>query len=411
MRLLFLSHIQNARQSLRANQLRSILTMLGVTIGVASITAILALSSGASKVVSDQVDQLGGNIAVIRPGSPSNDPFTNLTQQSITSREYAVSTLTENDVSILQSIPNVSTVAPLMVLAGPVKSDINAPVGTPIVATLPDFAKIANLPITKGQFLDYTVDPNTAVIGVQLSIDIYGTDDPIGRKIEIRGTPFTVIGVFKRLNNPINYNNIDFDKAAVINLASGKLLNQGIVQLQQIDIRANSVSDLNQVIISTNKALLKSHGGQNDFSVLSGTQISQPTSQLFYAIAGITATVAGISLLVGGIGIMNIMLVSVAERTREIGIRKALGATNSDITWQFLIESLAISIAGGVTGYILGYGFAFVISTFLTFDAVLSWEIAVIAIGISAIMGTVFGLYPAFKASRKDPIDSLREYS
>jgi ABC-type antimicrobial peptide transport system permease subunit len=123
------------------------------------------------------------------------------------------------------------------------------------------------------------------------------------------------------------------------------------------------------------------------------------------------AWVAGVSLLVGGIGIMNIMLVSVSERTREIGIRKALGASNSDISAQFLIESLAISIGGGVSGYIAGYVLAFIISTFLTFDPILSWQIAVIAIAVSMVMGTVFGLYPAFRASRKDPIDSLREYS
>jgi putative ABC transport system permease protein len=411
MRFLLINHIQNARQSLRSNQLRSLLTMLGVTIGVASITTILALSSGASKVVSDQVDQLGGNIAVIRPGSIAADPLASLTQQGASHQEYAASTLTENDLSLAQAVHNVSVIAPLMVLTGSVKADSSAPAGTPIVATMPDLAKITKLPLQKGQFLDATVDSNTAVIGIQLSIDIYGTEDSVGRTIEIRGMPFTIIGVLKRLDNPINYNNIDFDKAVIVNLESGKILNQGVTQLQQINIRANSVANLDQVIIATNKILLKAHGGQADFSILSGSQISQPTSQLYYAIAGVTVAVAGISLLVGGIGIMNIMLVSVAERTREIGIRKALGATNGDITWQFLIESLAISVAGGIAGYFIGYGIAFVISTFLTFNPVINWQIAVIAVSISLVMGTIFGLYPAFKASRKDPIDSLREYS
>lgn len=411
MRFLLINHIQNARQSLKANQLRSILTMLGVTIGVASVTAILALSSGASKVVSDQVDQLGGNIAVIRPGSATTDPLTSLSAQGTANHAYSASTLTENDLSLMTAVPNVHTIAPLMVLSGSVKADSSAPTGTPIVATTPAFASIMQLPLDKGQFLDPAVNQNTAVIGVQLSIDIYGTEDSVGRKIEIRGTPFTIIGVLKRLNNPINYNNVDFDKAVIINFDSGKLLNQSTAQLQQVDIRATSIANLDQVIIDINKALLQSHGGQTDFSVLSGTQISQPASQLFYAIAGVTAVVAGISLLVGGIGIMNIMLVSVAERTREIGIRKALGATNGDITWQFLIESLAISIGGGISGYLIGYGAAFAISTFLTFNPVINWQIAAVAIVISLIMGTIFGLYPAFKASRKDPIDSLREYS
>jgi len=410
MRFLLLNHIQNARQSLKANRLRSILTMLGVTIGVASVTTILALSSGASQVVSSQVDRLGGNIAVVRPGTPDSNPLTTITGGT-PQRDYAPSTLTETDLAAVAQLPGVHAIAPLMVLTGPVKGDSPAPANTPIVATTPDLANITKLPIASGQFLDSYINPNTAVIGTQLSIAIYGTEASVGRKIDIRGTSFTVIGVIKRLNNPINYDNVDFDSAIVINLDGGKALNQGVAQLQQIDIQADTVSNLSQVIIVTNKTLLQAHGGQNDFSVLSGDQISQPSSQLFYAIAGVTAAVAAISLLVGGIGIMNIMLVSVAERTREIGIRKALGATNGDITWQFLIESLAISVSGGITGYLIGYGLAFVISTFMTFDPVLNWQIAAVALGISLVMGTIFGLYPAFKAARKDPIDSLREYS
>lgn len=411
MRFLLINHFQNARQSLHANRLRSVLTMLGVTIGVASITTILALSSGASQTVSHQVDQLGGSIAVIRPGGNITGPITNLTQYGTTQRDYATSTITETDLSLIKEISNVDAVAPLMIIVGPVKADSYAPSGTPIVATTPDLAKITNLPLWKGQFLDPDVNVNTAIIGIQLSIDLFGTEDSIGRKVEIRGKPFTIIGVLKRLNNPINYNNIDLDKAIIINIESGKLLNQNIAQLQQINLRATSIADLNQVIIDINKKLLKVHGGQADFSILSGDQIAQPTSQLFYAIAGVTVAIAGISLLVGGIGIMNIMLVSVAERTREIGIRKALGATNSDVIWQFLIESLLISIGGGISGYVIGYGLAFFISTFLTFDPIINWQIVTVALGISLIMGTVFGLYPAFKASRKDPIDSLREYN
>jgi len=213
------------------------------------------------------------------------------------------------------------------------------------------------------------------------------------------------------MNDPINYNQVDFDSALIMSLESGKLLNQGIAQIQQINIRSDSITNLDQIIIDINKQLIANHAGEHDFSVLSGEQISRPTNQLFYAIAGVTAAVAAISLLVGGIGIMNIMLVSVAERTREIGIRKALGATNSDIASQFIIESLAIGIGGGIGGYIIGYLLAFGISTFLTFDPVINWQIAVVALGVSTITGTFFGLYPAFRAARKDPIDSLREYN
>jgi len=410
MRFLLLNHIQNANQSLRSNRLRSGLTMLGVTIGVASITTILALSAGASKVVGDQVDALGGNIAVIRPGVTSADPLSGLTQAN-PHRDFAASTLTETDLALIGDIPHIEAVAPLMVLSGTVKADSVAPSETPIVATSPELERISNLKVQDGQFIDSTVNQDTATIGAQLSIDIFGTDHSIGKMFTIRGKPFTVIGILKRTNNPINYNSIDFDTAAIVSLASGKQLNQGLPQIQQINVRSDSVTNLNEAIINLNKTLIVAHHGEHDFTILTGNQISQPTSQLFYAIAGLTAAVAGISLLVGGIGIMNIMLVSVAERTREIGIRKALGATNADITIQFLIESLAIGLGGGITGYTVGYVVAFGISTFLTFDPVLNWEIVTVALTLSVIIGTVFGLYPAIRAARKDPIESLREYS
>lgn len=410
MRFLLLNHVQNAYQSLRSNRMRSNLTMLGVTIGVASITTILALSAGASKVVSDQVDALGGNIAVIRPGVSHDDPLSELTDAKV-QRSFAASTLTERDVALIRDIEYVSAVAPLMILSGSVKADQTAPANTPIVATTPELAPISDLQVRSGQFIDNVINPDTAVIGTQLSINIFGTEQSIGKTLTIRGKAFTVIGVLKRMNDPINYNQVDFDNAVIISLASGKLLNQNVAQIQQINIQSDSVSHLDQIIIDTNKLLLAAHNNEHDFSILSGDQISRPTSQLFYAIAGVSAAVAGISLLVGGIGIMNIMLVSVAERTREIGIRKALGATNADIASQFIIESLAIGIGGGISGYILGYILAFGISTFLTFDPVLNWEIAGVALFISLVIGTFFGLYPAFRAARKDPIDSLREYN
>lgn len=264
--------------------------------------------------------------------------------------------------------------------------------------------------IKDGQFLDPTLSDTTAVIGPQLSINLFGTEQTIGKTVSIKGKPFTVIGVLKRQNDPVNYNNVDFDNAVVINLDSGRELNQGASHIQQINIKSDSVSNLQGIITQVNQTLLRTHLGQVDFSVLSGDAIAQPTSRIFMAIAGASVAIAAISLIVGGIGIMNIMLVNVVERTREIGIRKALGATSGDIVWQFLIESLALSIGGGIAGYLLGYALAFAISMLLTFDPVLNWQIAGIALGVSVVIGTIFGLYPAIRAARKDPISALRQY-
>lgn len=405
---LFVNHFQNARQSIRANQMRSFLTMLGITIGIASITAIFALGAGAQHIVSDQVDELGGNIAVVRPGNQEGGIHGEIAQ--LGSSSYATSTLTDVDVTTIGNIKHVTAVAPIMILPGAVKGNSDAPKNTPIVATSPDFAKMSSLKISEGQFLDDELVANAVVIGTQLSIDSFGTEHSIGKTLKIRGESHTVVGVIARLNQPINYNGVDIDRSAIVSMRGGRDLNQGALHIQQINIQSDSIANLDTVITDINKSLLRSHYQQADFTVLAGPDIAQPTSRLFSAIAGFSITIAAISLIVGGVGIMNIMLVNVAERTREIGIRKALGATNSAITTQFLIESVVLSLSGGLAGYLLGYGTAFIVSIFLTFDPIFTWQIAVLALGLSLVIGTLFGLYPALKASRKDPITALRQY-
>lgn len=404
-----MNHLQNARQSIRANRMRSFLTMLGITIGVASITTILALSAGANQIISSQVDALGGNIAVIRPGTLSESLEEEVS--NLTSAQFASSSLTKYDLKTIRETPNIEGVAPLMVLKSTVQSGDRAIVNTPVVATTQDLEHVSTLELSDGVFLDPTLSHQTAVIGTQLAVELFGTDQAIGRTVTVKDQTFTIVGVLKRTNDPINYNNVDFDTALIVTTDSGEVLNRGVMSIQQINLKAASVTHINDMLISLNKALLKNHYGQPDFSILTGEEIAQPTGRIFSAIAGVSVAIAAISLLVGGVGIMNIMLVNVAERTREIGIRKALGATNSDIVYQFLIESLVLSVFGGIFGYLLGYGLAFSLSMLLTFDAVFTWEIVGIAAGLSIITGVLFGLYPALRAAHKDPITALRHYN
>lgn len=409
MHFLLINHIQNARQSLKRNRIRSALTMLGVIIGIASITAVLSLSSGASRAVSDQIDSLKNNIAIIRP-STSSDAATSLLQPQV-DQKYFASTLTEKDIQSISKTPHVAATAPLMLITGLIKADSVAPSSSSIIATTPEFAKISKIKVNDGQFLDNEVNINTVVIGRQLSINLFGTELSIGRTLTIREKSFTVIGILSRIDEPTNYNLVDLDNTAIINFQVGKEINQGVTQIQQINISVDSVANLSTTVSQVKETILKNHNNENDFSVLTGDQISQPTNQLFYAITGVTAIITIISLIVGGISIMNIMLMTVSERTREIGIRKALGANNTDILWQFLIESLIISLSGGIFGYIVGYAAAFGLSTLLTFSPVINWQIATITMAISLGVGILFGIYPAIKASRKDPIESLHQYN
>jgi ABC-type antimicrobial peptide transport system permease subunit len=404
MRILLINHIETARQSLHSNRSRSFLTILGVAIGVASITAILALSSGVNQIISKQVEALGDNIAVVRPGLVENS-----IEDIRTSHSYMASTLSEADLSDIAKINHVQSAAPIMTFISPIKADAKSINNSTVIATNSSLANISNLKMQNGQFLDQTLDRDTAVVGYQLSVNLFGTDDSIGRSIVIHGQSFLVVGVLRVADSSINYDSINYDQAAIIGLSAGKKLNQNVAQIQQIDIKADSAANLKLVTASISQTLIKNHDGETDFSILAGKQIARPTNQLFQIITGFITAVASISLIVGGVGIMNIMLVSVTERTREIGIRKALGASNLDILCQFLIESLMLSFSGCLIGYLGGYLVAFITSTFLMITPGFSWSIVLVALGLSAVVGGFFGLYPAIRAAQKGPIEALHQ--
>lgn len=405
-RPLLFEHIQTARHSLKNTRMRTLLTVIGVAIGVASITTILSLSSGITNIISRQVESLGGNIAVIRPG-PTDEG--NLLQM-LSPQSYIASTITEDDFLDIEDLDAVQDAAPIMIVNSSIKAGDTTAKGSTLVASTPALESIAEIPIRDGQFIDSVTNRDTAVLGSQLSIDLFGTEQSIGRTFTARDQTFTVIGVLKRIGNPINFNNVDFDRAAIISLESGKSFHQGIAQIQQINIRAESADQLPSMIEAVDRSLQKNHLGEHDFTILSGKDIARPSSQLFQAVTIVMMTIAAISLVVGGIGIMNIMLVGVSERTREIGLRKAVGASNRNIIWQFMTEALILSIIGGILGYFGGYLLAFAICTLLPFDPAISWEILAISLGTAIGVGVIFGLYPAVRAAKKDPIESLRLY-
>lgn len=395
-----------AAASLRMHRMRTALTTIGIIIGVASITLVLALGEGARQSVARQVDKLDNNVVLVKPGQSGYRSISayNPYNTAITT------TLTEKDLASVKEIKNVQAVAPIMFLSGTIKAKDSQAADSPIVATSPDLPEILGLKVHSGQFLDNKTSREAAVLGQQLAIELFGTDQAMGQSITIKGRDHLVIGVVKNTNTPISMSGVDLDKAVYVSLDDGKRFNQGVAQIQQLTIRLKDTSQLQYTAQKIDTAILNNHYNERDFTVLGGQAIAKNADDFFLSIVVITSLVALITLIVGGIGIMNIMLVGVTERTREIGIRKALGATDRTIAFQFLLESLAMCIIGGLIGMIFAYGLAFLIGSQLAFQPVLSPAIIATAFGLALFIGLVFGLYPALKAAKKDPIEALRQY-
>ena len=402
------TNIENAFESLQANRLRTFLTMLGVMIGISSVVIIFSLSGGVSSMISNQIIAEGESLAVVRPKELTTNNKNVITNLA-TSRNFTQSSIKNEDLGLISKVKDVLAVAPLANFSAKVKGDGDEKYAN-LLATSPNLDQTVGLKVREGQFIAESANANTVVIGNQMAIDLFGTTQALGKEITMKGEKFIVIGVLAHQSSSINFSNVDFNNTAIIPYVTAKRIIGENLQIQQVNIRVKSINNLNQVQQEIEKGMLKNHNGEKDFEVLTGKNISHPSDKFIELSTFILAIVASISLVVGGIGIMNIMLVNVSERTREIGIRKALGANNRHILFQFLTESMIISLSGGFFGYLIGYAFSFGVSVFLPFSPVISWQIAVLVCGISVLVGVVFGLYPAFRAARKDPIISLRQY-
>lgn len=406
--LRWLVDVKIALADLKATRVRTALTILGIVIGVASVSAILSLGEGAKNVVHEQIKSLGDSVITIRPGKVALDAANALFATGVLPT-FSASTITENDLRTVQKTEGVEYAAPFMYITGSIKADSSAS-GT-IIATNEQAEKALGFNFRAGEFISDGGSRNTVVLGQDLAVELLGSDLAIGQTVRLRGSDFTVVGILTRFNSSIAVSNIiDLNRSAFISVDAGKAFNQGILQIQQITVRAKDAASTSPVAQRLKTSLLSNHAGEEDFSVLRPEEALQLTDQLFRALATFISAVASISILVGGVGIMNIMLVSVTERTREIGIRKAVGATNQQVLSQFMIESLIMTLAGGVLGLVAGYAIAFLIGTFVGFMPALTVWIALIAMGIALGVGLLFGAWPAIKAARKDPIDALRHF-
>ena len=409
MALLLRTHYKLARSTIRANRTRSFLTCLGVAIGVASIILILSLMGSISNLVKQQTSEIGSDLIVVRPNS-SKDSLTNIIDELTSANSFQKSNLALSDIPVIAHVNQVSAVAPIAISVNTVTSEKNTLSSVPVLGTTPDFTKIEPLALRYGSFLPENANEKTVVLGHSLSLALFNTiNSTVGKTVNIMGEKFMVVGVLDEVNKSINFDNIDFDHAVIMNIGDLDKVT-GSTQIQQINIKAENTDSLPQISDDINKALGQQKLGDQNFSVLYGDNISHPASSLFTVVSGILTLVAAISLVVGGIGVMNIMLVSVSERNHEIGVRKAVGASSHNILMQFLLEALILSFLGGILGLILGYVLAFFISIVTPFSPYISWEIILVTFLTTIVVGIVFGIYPAIKAASKNPIDSLKHY-
>ena len=406
---LFQTHLKLARTSIKENRTRSFLTCLGIAIGVASIILILSLMGSISNLVKSEINEIGSDLIVVRPSS-TKDSVTSIVEELTSSNSFQKSNLTIADVSTIKEIENVSAAAPISVSVNTVASEKNTFSSISILGTNQDFIAIEPFALKYGSFFNDDNKENAVILGYNLSLALFNTiNSTVGKTVTIMGEKFMVVGVLDEIEQSINFDNVDFDNALIMDVKSLDKIT-GSTQIQQINIKAANTDSLAAISENIQKTLTDKKLGDQNFAVLYGNGITHPASSLFTVVSGMLTIVAAISLVVGGIGVMNIMLVSVSERTHEIGIRKAVGASSRNILMQFLFEALILSVLGGFFGLVLGYILAFLLSIITPFAPYISLEIILITFLTTLIVGIVFGIYPALKAASKNPIDSLKHY-
>ncbi|MBR3164280.1 ABC transporter permease [Candidatus Saccharibacteria bacterium] len=408
MPLLFNIHFGLAIDNLRQNRGRTFLSALGIAIGVASIILILSLTGGINKLIGVNSDKNNANLLLVRPSS-GKEASSNIIDELASTNQYAKSNLALTDVELISKVEHVSAVAPLASSSAAISVNNKTHQAINLVATTSALPKIISLPMKNGQFLDNNQNKNIAVVGYNLAEQLFGGPEAIAKTFIYNEQTFMIVGVLEKTDNPINYNGIDFDTSILIDINFASKFESSI-QIQQINIRTDTTDSVQSVSDTIKAKLIAAKHGDENLQVITSNDNLHPADSLLSIISTMLTLVASISLLVGGVGIMNIMLVSVSERTREIGIRKAVGAAPSHILLQFLFESIILSIVGGLMGFALGYLFAFLISLVTPFAPHISWQILTITGLTSLTAGIVFGVYPAIKAARKDPITSLKYY-
>ncbi len=406
----FVSATRIALRALHVNRLRSALTMLGIVIGVAAVIATAAIGSGAKQRIQEQIASIGSNVIIVLPGS--------LTSSGMRMGTGNVLTLSESDARELAAqCPDVAAAAP-MVRGGAQIVQENSNWATILIGTTPSFLEIRDIRVAQGApFTQQDVESanKVALLGPTVATNLFGDRDPVGGSIRIKNVPFTVVGVLEaKGQSPMGQ---DQDDIVLLPISTAKRKVIGIKSanadaVDAIILQAKSTQRTSSAQEEATALLRQRHrltpAEEDDFSIRAMQEIFAAQQASSRIMSLMLAAVASVSLIVGGIGIMNIMLVSVRERTREIGLRQAVGARTRDILSQFLIEAVILSITGGLAGVVLGIGASVVISLLAGWNTVVSVGAVLLAVFFSALVGIAFGYYPARKAAWLDPIEALR---
>ncbi len=401
--------IHETFSALTANKIRTALTMLGIVIGISSVIILVSIGQGAQSSIQSSIQAIGSNLIIIFPGAERSFGY------GASGGRGAAQTLTPADADAISSeVSGVSAVAPE--LDG--RYQITAPgtnTNTQVIGTVPAYSTVRNVQVSDGDFIsesDVSNMSKVAVIGPTTASDLFASGtEPVGQTIRIKGLQFTIVGVSKSKGStggPGNQDDIIY-----VPLSTAQLFLTGSTKyLSSVSVSATDQSAMTQVQNDITSLLLSRHKISDptkaDFNVLNQADIVSAASSVTGTFTWLLGAVAGISLLVGGIGIMNMMLTTVTERTREIGLRKAIGAKAADINIQFLSEAVALTVIGGGIGVTIGWLVAYTITSLGVLETTISGSSILLAFGVSAGIGIVFGYYPARRASKLNPIEALR---
>ncbi len=402
--------VKIALRALRVNRTRSALTMLGIVIGVAAVIAMVGVGTGATARIQSQIQSIGSNLIIVLPGSISNN--------GVRLGSGAVATLSEDDAkAIAAECPSVSAVAPAVRGAVQVVYGSNN-WATTVQGVTPDYMTIRDYTMLSGQFFtnqDVDAAAKVAVLGETVVQNLFGNSDPTGQVAIIKNVPFTVVGVLTpKGQSPSGQDQDDIillpistakQKVLGANKANAKSVSTLMVQASGPDAMDQAQQEM-EVLLRERHRILE--GQDDDFTIRNLTEVFAAQESSAQVMSILLGAIASVSLVVGGIGIMNIMLVSVTERTREIGLRQAVGAKTRDILSQFLVEAVTLSLLGGIIGIVVGLAASWLISYFAQWSTVVSPLSVLMAFVFSALVGVFFGYYPARKAAFLDPIEALR---